>query len=272
MARLRIPGGQFAPSSSAKIAHVAKELTTGYVQITTRANFQIRLIQPKDAPEVLAAHPDRRPAHARRGRGQHPQPHRESDRRRRSRRSRSTCSPFCHELAQIIINDRAFYDLPRKFNIAYDGGGLIGTVEDTNDIGAKAVKVGERSLLPHRARRRDRPQGLRARPRRAGEAGGAESRSSRRVVRVYIANGNRSDRKKARLKHLLEKWTLEQYLARPRSCSATSWSACRSIRPQIVYPKPEASALARRRLSAKAERAELRRRRRCRSGRSRRSK
>jgi ferredoxin-nitrite reductase len=33
------------------------------------------------------------------------------------------------------------------------------------------------------------------------------------MVRVYIANGNRSDRKKARLKHLLEKWTLEQYLA-----------------------------------------------------------
>ena len=32
------------------------------------------------------------------------------------------------------------------------------------------------------------------------------------VVRVYIANGNRGDRKKARLKHLLEKWTLEQYL------------------------------------------------------------
>ena len=47
------------------------------------------------------------------------------------------------ELAQIIINDRSFYDLPRKFNIAYDGGGLIGTVEDTNDIGVKAVKVGD---------------------------------------------------------------------------------------------------------------------------------
>jgi ferredoxin-nitrite reductase len=32
-------------------------------------------------------------------------------------------------------------------------------------------------------------------------------------VRVYIANGNRGDRKKARLKHLLETWTLDQYLA-----------------------------------------------------------
>jgi ferredoxin-nitrite reductase len=32
------------------------------------------------------------------------------------------------------------------------------------------------------------------------------------LVRVYIVNGNRTDRKQARLKHLLEKWTLEQYL------------------------------------------------------------
>ena len=33
------------------------------------------------------------------------------------------------------------------------------------------------------------------------------------LVRVFIANGNRQDRKRARLKHLLETWTLEQYLA-----------------------------------------------------------
>ena len=31
----------------------ARDLTTGYIQITTRNNFQIRLIEPKDCPEVL---------------------------------------------------------------------------------------------------------------------------------------------------------------------------------------------------------------------------
>ena len=36
-----------------ELASIAKELTTGYVQITTRANLQMRLIQPKDAPEFL---------------------------------------------------------------------------------------------------------------------------------------------------------------------------------------------------------------------------
>jgi ferredoxin-nitrite reductase len=53
MARLRIPGGQLRTFQFREIAHVARELTTGYVQITTRANLQIRLIQPKDTPEVL---------------------------------------------------------------------------------------------------------------------------------------------------------------------------------------------------------------------------
>ena len=53
MARLRIPGGQLRTFQLREIAKIAKELTTGYVQITTRANLQIRLIQPKDAPEVL---------------------------------------------------------------------------------------------------------------------------------------------------------------------------------------------------------------------------
>jgi ferredoxin-nitrite reductase len=119
--------------------------------------------------------------------------------------------PLLMELAQIIINDRAFYDLPRKFNIAYDGGGLIGAVEDTNDIGVKAVKVGDEVLFRialggatgHRAFARD--LGVVVPP-------GEINKVVVALVRVFIANGNRGDRKKARLKHLLEKWTLEQYL------------------------------------------------------------
>ena len=53
MARLRIPGGVVTTFQLRELARIAQELTSGYVQITTRANFQMRLIQPKDAPEVL---------------------------------------------------------------------------------------------------------------------------------------------------------------------------------------------------------------------------
>jgi ferredoxin-nitrite reductase len=53
MCRLRIPGGVLKTFQLRELAHIAQELTTGYVQITTRANFQLRLIEPKNAPEVL---------------------------------------------------------------------------------------------------------------------------------------------------------------------------------------------------------------------------
>jgi ferredoxin-nitrite reductase len=211
MARLRIPGGQLRTFQLRELASIAQELTTGYVQITTRANLQMRLIQPKDTPALVqriqhvGLHTRGAGADNIRNLTANPtagvDPHELID-----------VLPFCHEMGQIIINDRAFYDLPRKFNIAYDGGGLIGTVEDTNDIGCKAVKVGDEIFFRialggatgHKAFARD--IGVLVKPTELNKVVAA-------IVRVYIANGNRTDRKKARLKHLLEKWTLEQYLA-----------------------------------------------------------
>lgn len=220
MARLRIPGGLLKTFQLRELAHIAKELTTGYVQITTRANLQIRLIQPKDAPEVLrriqAIGLHTRGAGADNIRNLTANPTAGID-----RHELIDVMPLCQELGQIILNDRSFYDLPRKFNIAYDGGGLIGTVEDTNDIGARAIRVtevcGETAIQPgiyfrillggatgHKAFARD--LGVIVPP-------GELNKVVVALTRVFIANGNRTDRKKARLKHLLETWSLEKYLA-----------------------------------------------------------
>jgi ferredoxin-nitrite reductase len=210
MARLRIPGGVVKTFQLRELAAIAKALTSGYVQITTRANFQMRLIQPKDCPEFLqriqaiGLHTRGTGADNIRNLTANPtagiDPH-----------ELINVLPLCQELAQIIINDRSFYDLPRKFNIAFDGGGLIGTVEDTNDIGAKAVRVGNDIFFRlalggatgHKAFARD--LGVQVRPSELNKVIAA-------LVRVYIAHGNRGDRKKARLKHLLETWTLEKYI------------------------------------------------------------
>ena len=210
MARLRIPGGLVKTFQLREMAAIAKDLTSGYVQITTRANFQMRLIQPKDCLEFL-----RRLQAV----GLHTRGSGADNIRNLTANPTAGIDPYelidvmplCQELGQIIINDRSFYDLPRKFNIAYDGGGLIGTVEDTNDIGARAVTVGGEVFFRialggatgHKAFARD--LGVLVRP--------AElNRVILALVRVYIANGNRGDRKKARLKHLLETWPLEKYL------------------------------------------------------------
>jgi ferredoxin-nitrite reductase len=211
MARLRIPGGFLNSHQLREIARVSQELTSGYVQITTRANFQIRLIAPKDAPEVLrriqSVGLHTRGAGADNIRNLTANPTAGID-----PLELIDVRPFVHELSQLIINDRAFYDLPRKFNIAFDGGGLIGSVEDTNDIGIKAVKVGEEvfyrialgGATGHKAFARD--LGVIVPPAQINKVVAA-------LARVFIAKGNRGDRKRARLKHLLEKMPMSEYLA-----------------------------------------------------------
>ena len=237
MARLRIPGGIVKTYQLRELAHIAKEITTGYVQITTRANFQIRLIEPKDAPAFL-----RRVQSV----GLHTRGAGADNIRNLTGNPTAGVDPvelidvrpYVDELAHIIINDRAFYDLPRKFNIAYDGGGLIGSVEDTNDIGVKAVRVGDEIFFRialggatgHKAFARD--LGVLVKPAEINKVVVA-------LVRVYVANGNRTDRKKARLKHLLEKWTLDQYLAETEKLIDAPLQRVAFDPAQMIYPSQD---------------------------------
>ncbi len=234
MARLRIPGGQLRTFQLRELAHIAKDITTGYVQITTRANLQMRLIQPKDTPALVqriqhvGLHTRGAGADNIRNLTANPtagiDPHELID-----------VMPLCHEMGHIIINDRAFYDLPRKFNIAYDGGGLIGTVEDTNDVGAKAVKIGDEIFFRialggatgHKAFARD--LAVLVKPAELNKVVAA-------IVRVYIANGNRTDRKKARLKHLLETWSLEKYLEETEKLLGYKLQRASLDPAEIAYP------------------------------------
>lgn len=237
MARLRIPGGQLHSFQLRELANIADQLTSGYIQVTTRANLQMRLIQPKDTVEFLRRI---------QGIGLHTRGAGADNIRNLTCDPTSGVDPdelietlpITQALGQFILNHREFYDLPRKFNIAFHGGGKIPTVEDTNDIGFKAVKVVTQAPSPvsvptgaspvapllvtdqiaegiyfrcalggatgHKTFARD--LGVLIRPEELLKVTAA-------LLRVYIANGNRGDRKKARLKHLLETWTLDQYLA-----------------------------------------------------------
>lgn len=217
MARLRIPGGALRSFQFRDLADTADALTSGYIQITTRANLQMRLIEPKNAPEFL-----RRVQAV----GLHTRGSGADNVRNLTCDATSGVDPLelietlpiAEQLAACIINHREFYDLPRKFNIAIHGGGSIPTVEDTNDIGFRAVQVSDPAAgvkpgvyfrvalggaTGHKAFASD--LGVVVPPARLIEVACA-------LLRVYVENGNRTDRKKARLKHLLEQWTLPQYL------------------------------------------------------------
>jgi ferredoxin-nitrite reductase len=235
MARLRIPGGVVTTFQLRELARIAQELTSGYVQITTRANFQMRLIQPKDCPEFL-----RRVQ----GIGLHTRGAGADNIRNLTMNPTAgvdpveliDVQPFVQQLAQIIINDRSFYDLPRKFNIAYDGGGLIGSVEDTNDIGVKAVRIGAPGTGPARnendAKHAEQvlgapDSGVYFRVAIGGATGHKAFANDLgvmvppneinkvviAVLRTYIEHGCRTNRKKARLKHLLETMSLDEFRA-----------------------------------------------------------
>lgn len=218
MCRLRIPGGVVKSHQLRELASIASELTTGYIQITTRNNFQVRLIEPKNCPEVLrriqgcGLHSKGAGADNIRNITMNPcagyDPHEIIDVR-----------PLVNELATLIIGTKEFYDLPRKFNIAYDGGGLISAVEDTNDIGASAVRITENSegiepgvyfrialggVTGHQTFASD--WGVIVKPEQVNDVMLA-------LLRVFIKHGDRTNRKKARFKYVVEGIGLDGVLA-----------------------------------------------------------
>ena len=122
------------------LADVAERHGGGYSHVTTRANLQIREIGAKDAVTVLEAIQDL--GLCSRGSG--------ADNIRNVTGTATAgidpqelidTRPFAREWHFHILNSRALYGLPRKFNVGFDGAGRVPTLEDTNDIGFQAVRV-----------------------------------------------------------------------------------------------------------------------------------
>ncbi|MBA4187406.1 MAG: ferredoxin--nitrite reductase [Planctomycetaceae bacterium] len=217
MCRLRMPGGILTTHQFRGISDVAEKWGGRYTDVTTRANLQIREIKAAHAPDVVLSLQD--VGIITRGSG--------ADNIRNVTGS-ATAGIDPHELIDTrplaramhyhILNHREMYGLPRKFNIAFDGGGAISALEDTNDIGFTAVRVGEGKAVPagvyfrlqlggisgHKDFAKD--EGVLLTPEQCVTVADA-------VVRVFNENGDRTDRKKARLKYVLDRWGHEKYVA-----------------------------------------------------------
>ena len=140
MCRLRIPNGILSHWQFAGVADLAERYGGGYAHVTTRANLQIREIQAKDAVAMVEGIQDL--GLSSRGSG--------ADNIRNVTGTPTAgidpqelidTRPYAQEWHFHILNERALYGLPRKFNVAFDGGGIIPVLEDTNDIGFQAVEV-----------------------------------------------------------------------------------------------------------------------------------
>ncbi len=216
MCRLRIPNGILSAHQLRSIATISERYAGGNADVTTRANLQLREIMPQNIIEVLIGIQDA--GLTSRGAG--------ADNIRNITGSPTAgidpqelidTRPLARALHHHILNHRELYGLPRKFNIAFDGGGRISVLADTNDIGFAAVSVAAASGVPDGVYFRLLLGGVTGHGDFARDAGVLLTPAdcvpvAVAVVRVFIAHGDRSDRKRARLKYLLENRGLDRFI------------------------------------------------------------
>src|SRR5690606_27198707 len=226
MSRLRIPAGELTAHQLHGLADLAADLGGNSAHVTTRANIQIREFKPRDLLRVLTRVQDlgltSRGAGADNIRNVTASPHAGFD-----PNELIDTRPFAKALHHYILNHRDLYGLPRKFNVAFDGGGSISAAADTNDIGFFAVKVTTSSISNLKSEISNPPaEGIYFRVCLGGISGhgdfardtGLLIKPSEAVavaaamIRVFAENGDRTNRKKARLKYLIEKWGVEKFI------------------------------------------------------------
>jgi ferredoxin-nitrite reductase len=217
MCRLRMPNGILTHWQFAGVADLAERHGGGYAHVTTRANLQVREIEAKAAVAMVEGIQDL--GLSSRGTG--------ADNIRNvtgsptagiDRQELLDTRPYAHEWHFHILNERALYGLPRKFNVAFDGGGIIPALEDTNDIGFQAVEVKDgfdvapgiwfKLIIGGITGHKDfaRETGVVVAPADATKVADA-------IVRVFIDHGDRTDRNKARLKYVIDRMGTEKVLA-----------------------------------------------------------
>lgn len=253
MLRLRIPACELTATQLHGIADIAHDLGAGCAHITTRGNIQVRELRPRDIIKVLTRVQDL--GLTSRGAG--------ADNVRNITASPDSgfspvelidVRPFAKGLHHYILNHRDLYALPRKFNVAFDNGGDLSTAADTNDIGFVAVRVTTKSLAAAGAPPPTTEPGVYFRLQLGGISGhgdfardtGLLLRPSETVavaaamIRVFKENGDRTNRKKARLKYLLEKWGVEKFIAESQKKLAFTLvhaplSVCEPRRPVVKH-------------------------------------
>lgn len=216
MCRLRIPGGVLNSYQLRGVADIAQRYAGGYAHVTTRANLQIREIQAENLTNIIISLQEI--GLTARGAG--------ADNIRNVTASPTAgidpCElidtlPLAKDMHYYILHHREMYGLPRKFNIAFDGGGVISALDDTNDIGFYAVKVAEGKSVPAGVYFRLRLGGITGHEDFARDTGVLLDPQdcvpvAAALVRVFSENGDRTDRKKARMKYVLDRWGLDKYM------------------------------------------------------------
>jgi len=210
MVRLRMPGGDLTAAQLTEIAALANEHGRGLADITVRQNIQLHWVRVESLPDIL-------------------------DRLRRIGLSTTEAcgdcvrniincpvsgvdgdelydtTPLIAQVNDFFVGNRDFSNLPRKFKIAITGCAVRCVYPEINDIGLFAVR--EAGRVAFRARIGG---GLSTTPRFSKDLGVLVEPEEvvdlcAAVAEVFRDEGNRKNRKRARLKFLVEQWEIPRF-------------------------------------------------------------
>ena len=217
MLRARIPGCVLTSAQFRGLAEISRDWGCGNCDVTTRGNIQIRELMPPDLPKVLTKLYEL--GLTSKGSG--------ADNVRNVTASPTSgfdkdelldVLPLAKAMHHNILNNRDLYGLPRKFNISFDSGGAISVCADTNDIAFYAVRLTEETdgLAPG-VYFRMQLCGITGHKQFATDSGVLLTQEetipvAAAILRTFLENGDRTNRKKARLKYLVDKWGIPKFL------------------------------------------------------------
>jgi len=229
MVRIRIPGGQLSGRQLLAIAELSSKFGKGLADITVRQNIQLHWVRIENIPEIFGTL-DRVGLTT-------------TDACGDTVRNIISCpvagvdadelydtTPLMRRVNEFFVGNRDFSNLPRKFKIAITGCALRCVYPEINDIGVFAVN--DNGSVTFRARVGG---GLSTTPRFSKDLGVLVEPDQvvdlcAAVAAVFRDNGNRENRKRARLKFLVEQWEIPRF--REEVEARLGWKLRRAEQPE----------------------------------------
>ena len=206
MLRIRIPNGIATTAQVRTLAQITQTLGAGFADLTTRQQIQLRSVRIESIPEVFARLQEVGLTSLQTGMdnirnvmgcavaGLTPQ-------------ELFDASPVVREFTQLFVGNRAYSNLPRKFNVTLTGCLENCTPAESQDIAMvparKAGRVGFNILVGGKmgsgGYRRAAALDVFVEPQAAAALAGA-------IVRVFRDHGPREARNRSRFAFLVEAW------------------------------------------------------------------
>ena len=212
MVRIRIPGGELNARQLLTIADLSQAFGRGLADVTVRQNIQLHWVRIGDIPAIFEAL-------ERVGLST-------TDACGDTVRNIIGCpvsgvdsnelydaAPLIRKVNDFFVGNRDFSNLPRKFKIAITGCELRCVYPEINDIGIFAVRGDEHDGVLFRTRvggglsttpRFSKDLGILIEPNQVVDLCAA-------IAEVFRDFGNRENRKRARLKFLVEQWEIPRF-------------------------------------------------------------